>query len=157
MKSDNSEANLAKRHDVLKLLLNQEGLRLTNQRQKILDLFTTTLEGEHLSANEVHHLMTQQGETVSYSTIYRALHVMVELGVLREVELAEDRKYYELHTPFASQHHHLVCVHCGEVIEFEDNRVTKASRQETVEQGFLFRTCHFTVFGICQLCQSSSN
>ena len=157
MALDNPDANLAKQHDILKSLLNQEGLRLTGQRQTILNLFVTTLEGDHLSAEEIHHQITHQGEKISYSTIYRALHVMVDLGILREVELAEGRKYYELNTPFASQHHHLVCVHCGEVHEFEDDRVTKVSQQETVEHGFLLRNCQFTVYGICQKCQIPLN
>lgn len=156
MESNNLEANLANQHDILRSRLNQQGLRLTGPRQKILDLFIMTPDGEHLSAEDIHCQVTTKGEKISYSTIYRALHMMVDLGIMREVELAEGRKYYELKTSLAKQHHHLVCVQCGEVHEFEDHRVTKASRQETLGHGFLLRDCQFTVYGICQTCQLSA-
>ena len=81
--------------------------------------------------------------------------MLVNLGIVREVELAEGRKYYELKASLAKQHHHLVCVQCGEVHEFEDHRVTKASQLETLGHGFLLRDCQFTVYGICQTCQLS--
>lgn len=154
MTSDSSEANLSKKHDVLKSLLNQEGLRLTNQRQEIVALFTTSfVDDKHLSAEEIHHQLSRQGQKISFSTIYRTLHVMVDIGILREIELAEGRKYYELNAPFASQHHHLVCVQCGEVHEFEDERVINVSQKETLERGFSLLNCQFTVYGICAQCK----
>ena len=156
MESNNLEASLADQHDILRSRLNQEGLRLTGPRQRILDLFMANPEGEHLSAEDIHDQVTTQGEKISYSTIYRALHMLVNLGIAREVELAEGRKYYELKTSLAKQHHHLVCVQCGEVHEFEDHRVTKASQQEILAHGFLLRDCQFMVYGICQKCQLSA-
>ena len=156
MESSNFDMNLADQHDILKSRLNQEGLRLTGPRQRILDLFMTTPEGEHLSAEDVYRQITDQGERISYSTIYRALHMLVDLGIVREVEFAEERKYYELGTSLAKQHHHLVCVQCGEVHEFENSRVTKASQQETLARGFLLGDCQFTVYGICPTCQLSA-
>jgi Fur family ferric uptake transcriptional regulator len=150
------DVNSQNQFDLLKVRLNQKGQRLTNQRQKILDVFSNALEGQHLSAEEIHHQVIQQGDRISYSTIYRALHTMVDLGILREVELAEGRKYYELSSPFAHQHHHLVCVQCGEVQEFEDSRVTKVSQRETVGHGFLMQNCQFTVYGICRRCQQNA-
>ncbi|MEM6836047.1 MAG: Fur family transcriptional regulator [Cyanobacteria bacterium P01_C01_bin.120] len=152
------EVHFPEKQDVLKSLLNQEGLRLTNQRQEIVALFTTSFADEkHLSAEEIHHQLLRQGQKISFSTIYRTLHVMVDLGILREVELAEGKKYYELNAPFASQHHHLVCVQCGEVHEFEDDRVIKVSQQETHERGFSLLNCQFTVYGVCPQCHNMFN
>lgn len=155
MTSESPEANSSGQHNMLKSILNQEGRRLTSQRQKILALFENSFQDKHLSAEEIHQQLSQQGEKISLSTIYRTLHVMVDLGIVREVELADGRKYYELSTPFASQHHHLVCVQCGAVTEFEDDRVTKNSQRETVDRGFALLNCQFTVYGICPKCQCS--
>lgn len=155
MAAESSESVSDGRGDVLRSILNQEGRRLTNQRRKILDLFETTFQGDHLSADEIFQQLSRRGEKISPSTIYRTLHVMVELGLLREVELAEGKKFYELSTPFANQHHHLVCVQCGAVNEFEDDRVTQASQQETTGRGFSLLNCQFTVYGICPQCQQS--
>jgi Fur family ferric uptake transcriptional regulator len=153
MTSDRPEANLAGQHEKLKLTLHKEGRRLTSQRKKILALFEAVDQGDHLTADVIYQQLSQQGEKIGLSTIYRTLHVMVDLGILREVELAEGKKYYELSTPFTSPHHHLVCVQCGAVSEFEDSRITNTSQWETLERGFALVDCQFTVFGICPQCQ----
>ncbi len=140
--------------ELLKTVLNKEGFRFTSQRQKILDLFQSAALGHHLNAEEIHQQLLDRGEKISFSTIYRALHVMVRLGLLQELELAEGRKYYELNTPFMEQHHHLVCVHCGAVQEFEDATMTQVGSSESALRGFSLLNCQFTVYGICPSCQS---
>lgn len=139
--------------DLLKSILNQEGHRLTNQRKKILGLFENTSVSKHLSAEEIRRRLVEQGEHISFSTIYRTLHVMVEMSLLQEVGPVEGRKYYELSNPLSHKHHHLVCVQCGEIQEFDDSQVIGAAQQETNLREFSFANCQFTVFGICPQCQ----
>jgi Fur family ferric uptake transcriptional regulator len=153
MTSESPEAGSVGQHNGLKSTLNKEGRRLTSQRKKILALFEASFQGEHLSAEEIHQQLSQQGEKIGLSTIYRTLHVMVDLGILREVELAEGKKYYELNSTSQIPHHHLVCIQCGAVTEFEDIRVTQVSQQETLERGFALLNCQFTVYGVCPSCQ----
>jgi Fur family ferric uptake transcriptional regulator len=140
--------------ELLKTVLNKEGFRFTSQRQKILDLFQSAALGHHLSAEEIQRQLLDQGEKISFSTIYRALHVMVRLDLLQELELAEGRKYYELNTPCMDQHHHLVCVHCGAVQEFDEATMTQVGQSESTARGFSLLNCTFTVYGICPGCQS---
>lgn len=154
MEQDPALPSLNQEPELLKTVLNKEGFRFTSQRQKILDLFQSAALGHHLNAEEIHQQLLDQGEKISFSTIYRALHVMVRLGLLQELELAEGRKYYELNTPFMDQHHHLVCVHCGDVKEFEDAKMTQVGNSESAAHGFSLLNCQFTVYGICPSCQS---
>lgn len=154
MEQDPALPSLNQEPELLKTVLNKEGFRFTSQRQKILDLFQSAALGHHLNAEEIHQQLLDQGEKISFSTIYRALHVMVRLGLLQELELAEGRKYYELNTPFMNQHHHLVCVHCGDVKEFEDAKMTQVGSHESASHGFSLLNCQFTVYGICPSCQS---
>ncbi|TVQ12983.1 MAG: transcriptional repressor [Leptolyngbya sp. DLM2.Bin27] len=153
MENDPPLPNLRQEPELLKTVLNKEGFRFTSQRQKILDLFQSAALGHHLNAEEIHQQLLDQGERISFSTIYRALHVMVQLGLLQELELAEGRKYYELNTPFMEQHHHLVCVQCGDVQEFEDTKMTQVGSSESASRGFSLLNCQFTVYGICPRCQ----
>lgn len=139
-------------NEKFKALLNQEGFRFTHQRQKILALLKHPTH-PHLSAEEIHAQLTQAGETISLSTIYRSLHVMVRLGLLRELELTKDKKFYELNAPFHRQHHHLVCIHCGTVLEFEEDRVVQVSTDQTGSRGYALLDCQFTIYGICSQCQ----
>jgi Fur family ferric uptake transcriptional regulator len=71
------------------MLLNQEGFRVTEQRQKILAVLKEVASGEHLSAEDVFQKLSRNGEKIGFSTIYRALHLLVDLGILRELSLSE--------------------------------------------------------------------
>ncbi|MGF1458618.1 MAG: Fur family transcriptional regulator [Leptolyngbyaceae cyanobacterium] len=139
--------------DVLKELLNQEGFRITQQRQKILNVLKEVPEGEHMSAEEVHQQLTAMGENIGVSTIYRALHLLVDLGLLRELTLSEERKFYEFCDPAVSDHHHLVCAQCGAVQEFEDNTILALGHNEATGRGFSLLDCQFTVLGVCEDCR----
>lgn len=134
--------------------LAQNGFRITNQRQKILETLKDIPEGDHLSAEEIYKKLLEQGENIGISTIYRALHLMVDLGFLRELGLAEGKRYYELSKPFTNQHHHLVCIQCGSVQEFEDDLITHIGIQETESRNFSLLDCQFSVLALCPNCQS---
>ena len=153
METNGLKAESIEHSEALRSLLNQEGFRFTNQRQKILEIFKNTPEGCHLSAEEIYQKLSAQGANIGISTIYRALHLMVKVGLVRELGLAEGRKYYELSTPFIHQHHHLVCVQCGVVQEFEEDFITKVGMSEADSRGFSLLNCQFTVFALCPSCQ----
>jgi len=138
--------------EVLRMLLNQEGFRVTQQRRKILEVLRDAPEGEHLSAEDVYQKLADGGEKIGFSTIYRALHLLVDLGILRELALSEERKYYELCDPLMGAHHHLICTQCGTVQEFEDSSILTFGSNEALNRGFSLLDCQFTVHGICPQC-----
>ncbi|WP_080808194.1 Fur family transcriptional regulator [Halomicronema hongdechloris] len=148
MTTDPSQAG-----DLMKELFHQGGFRFTRQRQKIIGLFHACQEGQHLNADTIHHQLACQGEHVSPSTIYRTLHVMVNLGLLRELELADGKKSYELSNPYAGDHHHLVCVQCGAVVEFEEDMTSEVAHDQAASQGYSILDCQFTIYGVCSNCQ----
>jgi Ferric uptake regulator family len=90
----------------LKATLHERGFRLTVQRQKILSIFQTLTQGNHLSAEELHTILQQKRERISLSTVYRTLNLMAKIGLIRELEFAEGHKHYELNQPSSHQHHH---------------------------------------------------
>lgn len=138
--------------EVLRMLLNQEGFRVTEQRQKILEVMREVPEGDHLSAEGVYQKLTENGEKIGFSTIYRALHLLVDLGILRELALSEERKFYEFCDPLTEAHHHLICAQCGTVQEFEDATVLTLGSNEAINRGFSVLDCQFTVHGLCPKC-----
>lgn len=138
--------------EVLRIVLNQEGFRVTEQRQKILQILRDVPVGEHLSAEDVYQKLTANGEKIGFSTIYRALHLLVGLGILRELALSEERKFYELCDPLMSTHHHLICTQCGAVQEFEDDAIATLGDKEAINRGFSLLDCQFIVHGLCPQC-----
>ncbi len=94
----------------LKAELNEKGWRMTPQRETILQVFQNLHKGKHLSAEDLHAVLEDDGAGISLSTIYRTLKLMARMGILRELELAEGHKHYELNQPYPYHHPHLICV-----------------------------------------------
>lgn len=133
----------------LKAELNARGWRLTPQRETILHVFQNLPRGNHLSAEELHELLDQRSENISLSTIYRSVKLMARMGILRELELAEGHKHYELNQPYPHHHHHIVCIQCNKTIEFKNDYILKQSLKQVEKEGFQLIDCQLTVMAIC--------
>ncbi|MEM9543599.1 MAG: transcriptional repressor [Cyanobacteria bacterium P01_E01_bin.42] len=133
----------------LKAELNSRGWRLTPQREKILHVFQNLPRGNHLSAEELFQVLEQRGESISLSTIYRSVKLMARMGILRELELAEGHKHYELNQPYPHHHHHMVCIQCNKTIEFNNDSILKQSLKQAEKEGFQLIDCQLTVMTIC--------
>lgn len=106
--------------------------------------------GGFASAQEVHQLMTREGERIGLTTIYRALQHLLDEEVvdilLREGGEAIYRLCGEEH------HHHLVCKNCGRTVEISDGAIEKWAVQIAREHGFRDTTHTVELFGICSTC-----
>jgi len=142
--------------ELLKTQLNERGLRFTPQRLKILRIFQALPRGVHWSAEELHAELSSQRERISVSTVYRTLHVMTSMGFLRELELAEGHKHYELNRPSSEHHHHLVCVYCNQTIEFTEAVVDNIGSKQANSMGYHILDCQLNLYGICAECREKN-
>ncbi|NBO31489.1 MAG: transcriptional repressor [Cyanobacteria bacterium WB6_1B_304] len=138
----------------LRTELNERGWRLTPQREIILDIFQNLPNGNHLSAEDLFEVLRLKGENISLSTIYRTLKMMSRMGILRELELAEGHKHYEINQP-SHHHHHLICVKCNKAIEFKNESILKIGSKMTLKEGYQLLDCQLTIHAICPSCQRS--
>ncbi len=86
------------------------------------------------------------------ATIYRSLESLEESGLVRQVDLRHGHLHYELAPQ--DDHHHLVCVHCGKVEDFEGcgvNEVIKKTLRRS-KQFASVREHSFELFGTCNTC-----
>ncbi|MFN3926989.1 MAG: transcriptional repressor [Pseudanabaenaceae cyanobacterium] len=141
--------------EALKAELNAKGWRMTPQREVILETFKQLPEGEHLSAEELHKRLQEKGENISLSTVYRTVKLMARMGILRELELTEDHKHYELNQPRPHHHHHLVCVKTNQVIEFKNDQILNISQKVADKYGFKVLDCQLTIIGVSPAGQRS--
>ena len=95
-----------------------QGLRRTNQRQAIIQAAMGTRE--HFTAEELLTMAREIDRTVSRATVYRTLPLMVESGLLRELDLGGEMKRYDPNFIEHPTHNHLICLDCEKIIEFED-------------------------------------
>jgi Fur family ferric uptake transcriptional regulator len=139
----------------LKAELNEHGWRMTPQRETILETFQNLPKGEHISAEDLRDRLQEQGESVSLSTIYRNLKLMARMGILRELELAEGQKRYEINQPSPHHHHHLICVRCNKAIEFKNDSVLKVGARTAKKSGYHLLDCQLIIHAVCPTCQRS--
>ncbi len=128
--------------------LHSRGWRSTPQREAILRYFLDLPEGQHLNAEEIQARLQQEGHTISLATVYRTVKMLSEMGILRELELKEGHKYYELNQLGSQHHHHLVCIKTNEVIEFKDNKILAIVQKVAEKYGYRVLDCQLTVIGI---------
>ena len=132
--------------------LHKDGKRLTPQRLKVLNLFENIGAGNHLSAEEVHEKLIKSSSKVSLATIYRTLRLLVQMGLLHELELSEGGHRYELLSNETADHHHLICIRCGRTEEFESDEVLKAGKVAAKINGFKLVESSLNVRAICPSC-----
>jgi len=94
---------------------------ITAQRQLLLDLLREA-DG-HLDARDLYRRAIERDLRISLATVYRNLRLFKEIGLVGEIRLDDVHCYWEIRR--GSEHYHLVCTTCGEVIEFESPLVGK--------------------------------
>ena len=102
----------------LQAYLSSKGLRRTVQREAIIDAAFGT--NEHFTAEELLTMARRLERSVSRATVYRTLPLLVESGLLHELDLGSDTKIYDPNFVERPTHNHLICVDCDRIIEFED-------------------------------------
>ena len=132
--------------------LRKRGHRITAQREKILKIFIDLPHGHHLSAEDLHGKLVEEGMNVSLATAYRTLKLLSSLGLLRELDFAEGHKHYELKQDDLP-HQHIICTNCNKTIEFEDHFLEDAGQKIGAKYNFEVVDAQFKIFGQCPECQ----
>ena len=126
-------------------------LRLTRPRQIIVDKILSAKTGRHFSADELWEELRKKDRRVSKATVYRTLNLLVEKKVVEEHDFGRGQKYYERMVE-RPHHDHLICIHCGRIIEFENSEIERL--QEKVARGEDFTIAYHShkLFGACSHC-----
>jgi len=127
--------------------LNSAGLRMTHQRALILEI----IRQGHLDADEVYHQSRERNTHLSLSTVYRTLRKLKELGLIEELHFDEGHHHYEVKTPV--EHHHLVCLSCGKIVEFKCLLSEKMKDNIGHEKGFEVTGAEVQMTGYCSKCR----
>jgi Fur family ferric uptake transcriptional regulator len=125
------------------------GRRVTRQRALIWDALVRA-EGRHLSAREVADAVRSAAPDLHQATIYRALEMFVEEGLVRKTEFGDGRALYEIAAEH--RHHHVVCTSCGAVAHVHDEALRAAFAQVRRESGFELADTELTFYGTCPAC-----
>lgn len=131
--------------------LRQKRMKITQER---LDLVRAIFDNdEHFEAEDLLIRMRHRQKRVSKATIYRTLPLLIESGLLRQSYLSSEKQTYYEHTLGLDRHEHMICVHCGKVIEFASKKLEEALREETEQRRFQPERRRIEVFGLCEDCR----
>ena len=115
--------------------LKQRGLRLTRQRQILLDLLDHS--GQHLDAERLYQMAKEKDPKLNRVTVYRTLKLLKKGGLVDELDLMHhegDQHYYE--TRLKQEHAHVICLRCGKVEEFFGEPLQRLRKQIESHFGF---------------------
>jgi Fur family ferric uptake transcriptional regulator len=133
--------------------LKERGVRLTRQRQILLELIDQT--GEHLDAERLYQMAKERDPKLNRVTVYRTLKMLKAGGLVDELDLmhyAGDQHYYE--TRLKQEHAHVVCLRCGKVEEFYGAPLSQLRKQIEAHFGFQVLIARTEVGGYCSHCQT---
>ncbi len=136
--------------EIFREFLNKKGLKFTNERQRILDEVSSYLG--HFDPEELLAGMKKKDIKVSKASIYRTLPLLVESGLIEQVEKNDKHAHYE-HTFGHGHHDHLICMKCGTVIEVFFPKLEKIQDELCMENKFDGVTHTLEIKGYCSRCR----
>jgi Fur family ferric uptake transcriptional regulator len=134
--SDLSSSELVRR-------LHQRGLRMTPQRQQVLD---AVRDLEHATPEQISAAVPE----IDLTTVYRTVELLEELGLLRHTHLGHGPASFRL---AEDEHVHVVCHTCGRVIDVDHDLIDGLVQRLRDQSDFEVDRSHFTVFGRCRECR----
>jgi Fur family transcriptional regulator, ferric uptake regulator len=124
-------------------------LRPTRQRRAVsaaLDSVT-----DFRSAQDIHNLLRQRGETVGLTTVYRTLQALADAGEVDVLRTDDGEALYRRCSD--GHHHHLVCRACGRTVEVAGPAVERWADRVADEHGFTDVSHTLEIIGTCHGCR----
>jgi Fur family transcriptional regulator, ferric uptake regulator len=132
------------------LFLRSRSLKLTSQRRRIFDRVYGT--HEHFSAEELYAWLGKEpGPRVSRATVYRTLALLVEGEFVQGLDTGRGELLYE-HVLGHPHHDHMVCIECGKITEFHDDRIEELQLEACRKKGFQLVHHEHRLKGYCRGC-----
>lgn len=111
-----------------------KGLRHTLQRAAIAEEVFS--KEDHFSAEELFGRVKKSSSDTSRATVYRTLSLLTEAGLLHKIDLGDNQTTFDPNFLNRPAHNHLVCIDCGNVVEFEDTHLEVLNDCVTRRLGF---------------------
>jgi Fur family ferric uptake transcriptional regulator len=147
---DPRSADVALSLDAFRRFLRERGLPVTTQREQVAEVLFAA--GGHVSVDDVEHLLGVRDLHVGKATIYRTLDLLSQSGMIIQRDFGEGFRRYE-RVPGHPHHEHLICLRCGKVVEFQNNRLERLKTLIADEYGFQHSHHRLEIYGVCRECQ----
>ena len=133
-----------------KRVLRDNGLKYTKQREVLLQ--TLYNNNEHFTPEQLYLYIKERhpGLNVGIATVYRSLNLLEESGMVTSISFGDQGKKFELANK--PHHDHIICRHCGVIVEFEDQVIEKRQLTIAKDNGFKLTGHIMQLYGVCSEC-----
>ncbi len=131
----------------------EKGLRMTRQRQVIVDLLENSRE--HLDAPTLLREARRRVPAIDKTTVYRTIKRLRRLGLIDELDLLHmgehDGHFYE---PLPEKMHlHIVCMRCGKVEDMQPETWASVEQEVQSRKGYTIEMARVEIGGYCPECR----
>lgn len=114
---------------------------------------------QHFTANKVVDQLASGPQSVSRATVFRTLVMLEEAEIIKSMpeKLHQQiQAHYEL-LILPHEHGHLICQHCGRIIEFNCTAVADLHDKICRKYNFIPKKKVQQIYGLCQVCAANNN
>lgn len=133
-------------------LLKDKGVRLTPQRQAVLEYLDETVS--HPTAEDIYRNIRRRFQGVSLATVYNIMNLFKEMGIVLEL------KYGDMASRFDGNfknHYHISCIECGRVFDYDRPLVEGLEEEAAKMSGFKIHGHRLEFIGTCPDCQKGES
>lgn len=126
--------------------------RQTRPRQLIAEHVIELAEsGADFTIDDLWQRLRQGEPHIGRATVYRAVEMLVQVGLLNRVEFADGSHHYRVCG--GEHHHHLTCTRCRRVVEIDLCLPEEYLQTLSEQTGFALKGHTLTLFGLCASCR----
>ena len=129
--------------------IKKAGLKVTLPRIKILEILERD-GNHHLTAEAIFQTLREEDSDIGLATVYRVLTQFENAGLVTRHHFEGGQAVFELDR--GDHHDHLVCVRCGNVVEFYDEVIEARQQEIARREGFTIQDHSLILYGICADC-----
>ena len=136
--------------DEAEILRRERGFKVTPQRTLLLEVMAG--QTSYLDADEIFHLAHAQDDSISLATVYRALNLFAELGLIdhRYVEPEHRREVFRMSE--GPEQHYLTCLRCGKRVLIHADLLNKMASELVRRKGVSVTSACACFTGYCAEC-----
>ena len=117
---------------------------MTEQRRVVAQILETS--NDHPDVEELYFRASKLDPRISIATVYRAVKLFEESGILEKLEFGDGRARYE--DADRDHHDHLIDMQTGEVIEFIDPDIEALQERIAARLGYKLKDHRLELYGV---------
>jgi Fur family ferric uptake transcriptional regulator len=134
----------------------KHNLKSTAQRDVIIEQFLRS--SGHVSIEDLLFKVRKRSPKVGYATVYRTMKLLTDSGLAAARQFGDGQTRYEVMSDEHAHHDHLICVQCGLILEFENDRIEQL-QDEMADRlgGFKLVRHKLELYGLCPKAAGQKN